>query len=184
MQIRTAHEDELARVGDLTAQAYLADGLIEADHDYVDELRSAVRRAHEATVLVAVESGAVVGTVTLTGHGSEWAEVARDGEAEIRMLAVDPLARGRGVGERLVVAAVDAARERGARAFVLSSLEEMRTAHRIYERLGMVRVPERDWSVEGYRMRVYSLALAGHGPAGSEEADGADGAVGGAHGDV
>lgn len=160
MQIRTAHEDELARVGDLTAQAYLADDLIEADHEYVDELRAAVRRAREATVLVAVESGAVVGAVTLTGHGSEWAEVAREGEAEIRMLAVDPQARGRGAGERLVVAAIDAARAQGARAFVLSSLEEMRTARRIYERLGMVRVPARDWSVEGYRMRVYHLDLA------------------------
>lgn len=159
MEIRPALTDELARVGDLTAQAYLADDLIDADHRYVEELRAAVRRAEEATVLVAVEEGAVIGTVTLTDGDSPWVEIAGPGEAELRMLAVDPVARGQGVGERLARAALELARERGASTLVLSSLDRMRTAHRVYERLGMVRAEDRDWEVEGHPMRVYTLDL-------------------------
>jgi GNAT superfamily N-acetyltransferase len=74
-----------------------------------------------------------------------WAEVSRDGEAEFRMLAVAPEARGQGVGSALARWCVDRAREQGCTAVVLSSLEAMRTAHRIYERMGFARSPERDW---------------------------------------
>ena len=37
----------------------------------------------------------------------------------------------------------------------------MRTAHRLYERAGFVRLPERDWSpVPGVNLLVYGLRLA------------------------
>lgn len=159
MEIRPAHEEELARVGDLTAQAYLADDVIADDDRYVDELRSAYRRAHEADVLVAVIESAVVGTVTLAAPGTAWADVAEEGELEMRMLAVDPGQRGRKIGERLVRAVVDLARERGARRVVLTTLETMRAAERLYEQAGFRRVPDRDRTVDGHDMRVFALEL-------------------------
>ena len=75
------------------------------------------------------------------------ADIARSGEAEIRMLAVDRAGRGRGAGEALVRACVDRARgTEGCVRIVLSTQRTMHGAHRIYERLGFVRTPERDWN--------------------------------------
>lgn len=51
-------------------------------------------------------------------------------------LAVHPSAQGRGVGRALVEAAVDLARERGARRLTLRVLAHNRPARRLYERCG------------------------------------------------
>jgi ribosomal protein S18 acetylase RimI-like enzyme len=49
----------------------------------------------------------------------------------------------------------------GQRAVVCSSLPAMRAAHRIYERLGFRRVPERDWSpAAGIELIVFRAAPA------------------------
>ena len=72
------------------------------------------------------------------------------------MLAVDPAARGRGVGTALMRHVVDASR--GREGIVCSSLAEMTAAHRIYERLGFTRAPERDWSpVAGVDLLAFAL---------------------------
>ena len=43
---------------------------------------------------------------------------------------------------------------------VLSSSTTMHTAHRLYERLGFTRLPERDWSpVAGVQLVAYRLPL-------------------------
>jgi ribosomal protein S18 acetylase RimI-like enzyme len=56
-------------------------------------------------------------------------------------------ARGQGAGEALVRACADRARAiEGCRAVVLPTQRTMHAAHRIYERLGFVRTPERDWN--------------------------------------
>lgn len=157
--VRPVGPDELPAVGRLTVDAYVADGIIPADHEYADQLRDASGRADEASVLVAEDATGVVGTVTVARHGSPWAEIAEPHEAEIRMLAVHPEARGRGVGLLLVRAALDVARSGGAETVALTTLSTMLVAHRIYEGLGFVRAPERDWRHEDYVMLVYTLPL-------------------------
>ena len=78
------------------------------------------------------------------------------------MLAVDPAAQGRGVGAALVTACVDRARERGATAIVISSRDFAKSAHRLYQRMGFVRVPELDWSPEpGVQLIALRLELSG-----------------------
>ena len=43
---------------------------------------------------------------------------------------------------------------------VLSSSTTMHAAHRLYERLGFTRLPERDWSpVPGVQLVAYALPL-------------------------
>jgi ribosomal protein S18 acetylase RimI-like enzyme len=146
-----ADPDELAAVGALTVDAYTADGHLDGDVDgYADHLRAAGDRARDAELAVAVDegSGAVLGTVTYCRAGTPWAEVSDSGEAEFRMLAVAPTARGRGVGEALATWCVGRARADGCQALVLSTLPTMYAAHRIYRRLGFVRTPERDWFPE------------------------------------
>lgn len=170
LEVRPVRPDEIAAVGDLVVEAYVADGLIEPDHEYVDELRAAADRAARATVLVAVEGAGepggapVLGTVTLALPSSPYAEIAREGEAEIRMLAVRPDARGRGIGAVLVRAAMALARAAGARTLALTTIDTMQHAHRLYAGLGLVRAPERDWGDDpDYTLQVYVGPL-GAGP--------------------
>ncbi|WP_149829378.1 GNAT family N-acetyltransferase [Streptomyces tailanensis] len=149
--IRRAAPDEYAALGEITAQAYLGDGLLDFGESdgYLGELRDVAKRAAAAEVLVAVEveDGRALGGVTFVPAGGPMADIARAGEAEIRMLAVAPEARGRGTGEALVRACVERARAvDGCVGIVLSTQRAMHAAHRIYERLGFVRTPERDWA--------------------------------------
>ena len=134
-------------MGELTVAAYAADGYLDGTDDYAEELADAARRAELATVLVAVDepSGRVLGTATFCLAGTPYAEVSNPGEAEFRMLAVAPEARGQGVGAALVRSCVELAQSAGSSALAICSLEAMTTAHRIYERMGFIRSPDRDW---------------------------------------
>lgn len=145
--IRVAAPAEYERVGELTYAAYAADGLLQDDHGYSRELRDAAGRAADAYLLVALDTatGAVLGTVTFCLPGTPHAEVSRPGEAEFRMLAVDPAARGRGVGEALVTDCLARAQRYRCERVVISTRWDMRPAHRLYQRLGFVREPSRDW---------------------------------------
>ncbi|GAA1998570.1 GNAT family N-acetyltransferase [Nocardioides kribbensis] len=143
--LRRARDEDLPAVGEVTLAAY-APFTRGPDDPYVARLGDAGPRHREAELWVAVgPAGRVLGSVTVCPPGSPWREVARDGEGEFRMLAVDPAAHGSGVGRALVRHAVDRARELGAGAVVISSLTAMTTAHRLYETLGFVRDPGRDW---------------------------------------
>lgn len=104
--------------------------------------------------------GEVLGTVTVVLPGTPYSEVSAPGEIEFRMLAVSRSARGRGVGEALVRAVFDRARAVGASRVVLSSSTHMLAAHRLYERLGFVRQPERDWSpLPGVELVAYTCPV-------------------------
>lgn len=149
-EIRRAEPAEYGTLGEITAEAYFKDGLLTfgtADA-YLHELKDVARRAAAAEVLVAVGQGLVLGGVTFVpASGGPMADIARPGEAEIRMLAVAHAARGRGAGGALVRACVDRARATdGCTGVVLSTQPAMHAAHRIYTRLGFTRTPSRDWN--------------------------------------
>ncbi|HEX2773295.1 MAG TPA: GNAT family N-acetyltransferase, partial [Micromonosporaceae bacterium] len=99
-------------------------------------------------LLVAVDdtTGAVVGAVLFVLPGSAYAELSAPGEAEFRMLAVDPAAQGRGAGEALTRACIARAAALGSSAVVICTRSFSYPAQRLYARLGFVRTPERDWS--------------------------------------
>jgi len=144
LAIRLAVPAEFARIADVCEAAYApftAPG-------YRDVLRDVARRAAGAEVLVAADAGdgRVLGTVTFVPDGGPLGEIAGPDETEFRMLAVDPAAQGRGVGAALVRHVLDESRARGRTQVVCSSLPVMRAAHRVYERAGFRRAPERDWS--------------------------------------
>ncbi|MER7835666.1 GNAT family N-acetyltransferase [Streptomyces sp. NPDC096040] len=164
--IREAHPTEYGPLGELTAQAYLQDGLLDfgESDSYLTELKDVANRAAAATVLVAVNGNALLGGVTFVSGPGPMADLAAPGEAEIRMLAVDRAARGNGAGEALVRACIDRAQALdGCEKVVLSTQRTMRSAHRIYERLGFVRTPERDWNplpqLDDITLLTYELTL-------------------------
>jgi ribosomal protein S18 acetylase RimI-like enzyme len=142
--VRPAHTSELADIGELTVEAYTE--FMVADDGYAHHLRDAVTRAREAELYVAVTGDSLAGTVTFCPQGSPWCEIGQPGEGEFRMLAVRPSARGGGIAQALVSVCLERSRELGHHAVVLSTLPEMAAAHRLYQRLGFRRLPERDWS--------------------------------------
>jgi len=156
--IRPADPAEFAAVADLCEAAYTP--FVAGDSEYIAVLRDVPRRAAEAELLVAVtaDGGKLLGTVTFVPDGGSLGEIAGAGEAEFRMLAVDPAAHGRGVGMALLRRVLDESRRRGKEGVVCSSQSEMRAAHRLYERLGFRRVPERDWSpAPGVELRAFAI---------------------------
>jgi predicted N-acetyltransferase YhbS len=158
IEIRLASDAELPAVGDLTVAAYVLDGHVQPDDDYVHRLRDAAARAAEAQLWVAVEDGHLLGSVTMCPVGSPWREIALPDEGEFRTLAVAPAARCRGVGELLVRACITRSRQAGDRALILSTLPVQVIAHRLYGRLGFERFPERDWSpVQDVELLAYQL---------------------------
>ena len=86
-----------------------------------------------ATLLVARDGEEIVGTTTVIVYTTPFWIKARLDE-----VVVDASARGKGVGEELVKAALDIGRERGAEVAELQSGrgENRKAAHRLYERLG------------------------------------------------
>jgi len=146
MHLRRARPDEYDAIGAVTVAAY-EPVLVGAEGSYVERLRNAEARDLEAELWVAVgpDDRELLGTVTLCRDGSSWREIAMADEGEFRMLAVAPQAQGQGVGEALARHCVDRFRESGAVGVVLSSTPGMADAHRLYERLGFRRLPERDW---------------------------------------
>jgi ribosomal protein S18 acetylase RimI-like enzyme len=162
MHLRRARPEDYAVIGAVTVAAY--EPLLGAtEASYVERLRNAEARDHEAELWVAVgpDDRDVLGTVTLCREGSPWREIAVADEGEFRMLAVAPQAQGQGVGEALVRHVLDRFREEGAVAVVLSSTPGMVAAHRLYVRLGFGRCPERDWEpMPGVELLAYRLELA------------------------
>lgn len=90
-----------------------------------------VASADATTLFVARDGGALVGMLTLAVFA-----IPTGRRAWIEDVVVDEGARGRGVGEALVGAAVARARELGARTLDLTSRRDRAAAHRLYEKMG------------------------------------------------
>jgi len=144
--LRIAATSDAADVGRVTVQAYAQDGLLGLEDDYAGVLGDAVGRIEDAEVWVAEDERGILGSVTFCRPGTPYSELSRGKEGEFRMLGVAHRARRQGVAAALVTRCIDRSRELGYTALVLCSMEEMGSAHRLYERLGFRRLPERDWS--------------------------------------
>jgi len=82
VRIREARPEENDEIGELTARVYLDGGYAPAGSPYLPTLRDARRRAEQAYLLVESEDGTLVGSVTFTAGGTEYTEIADDGEAD------------------------------------------------------------------------------------------------------
>jgi ribosomal protein S18 acetylase RimI-like enzyme len=141
--VEAASPEDYARIAELTLDAYVGDGL--ASEGYATALTDVAGRSRRAELLVARdECGRIVGSVALVLAGEFGEITVSDEEAAFRMLSVDSAARGRGIGELLVRECLERARAAGKRRMVLSTDVRMTAAHRLYERLGFTRLPERD----------------------------------------
>jgi ribosomal protein S18 acetylase RimI-like enzyme len=158
VEIREALPEEFPEVGETTLRAYVAGA--GASEPYRPRLLDVAGRAESCTVLLAVD-GAVLGTVTyVPGPGTPLSEFADGDAAGMRMLAVDPDARGRGIGRALAEACIERARRDGRRRLVIHARPEMAAARHIYEALGFRRDPARDFEpLPGVALLGYVLDL-------------------------
>ena len=162
ISIRLIEPAEYDRVSALTVAAYTAD-YDDLPDDYLAELAAVEARAVAHQVWVAVDdvTGDILGTMATGKPGHPISGLALEGELDYRLLAVDPAARGRGVGKALTEFTYGLARERGLRRVVMNSGENMVGAHRLYFGLGFERVPEREHTIEvapGEFMELYVFA--------------------------
>jgi ribosomal protein S18 acetylase RimI-like enzyme len=155
VRVDAARPADFGRIAELTAGVYRDEQL--APEEYLSQLADVAGRVERAELLVARDGGTVVGSVALVLAGEFGEITSSEEEAAFRMLVVDPATRGRGVGELLVRACLDRARAAGKRRMVLSTDPKMTAAHRLYERLGFTRLPERDWSpLPGVHLMAYA----------------------------
>jgi ribosomal protein S18 acetylase RimI-like enzyme len=176
VDVSAARPEEYAALGRLTVDAYATTAPPVRD-DYRGTLADVAGRAADPDrVVLAARIGTTgglrgarlpldgerpVGGVTVVLAARASVNALPDGVAELRMLAVDPAAQGRGVGRALVEAAIALARERGMSKLWLDTQAHMLAAQHIYVSMGFVRVPGRDRDIAGtdIRLLAYELAL-------------------------
>lgn len=163
--VRLARADERPAARALTLEAYEPYATLMAPSAWAG-LHQALQSALAATTphehLVAEQGGQLVGSVLLfpASGGDTAGAGGRMIWPELRLLAVMPAARGRGVGAALVGACVERARAAAAEALGLYTSASMGSAIALYERLGFTRVPAYDFQPPGAELiRAYKLAL-------------------------
>lgn len=164
MEIREVRPEEHAEAGRVTALAY-SEFAIPGDEgwkEYLGMIANVAGRADRTVVLVAIDGDGVVGSATIEMDatiGDDDDELP-PGVACLRMLGVDPSARGRGAGRALVQAAIDRCRVAGKKELMLRTTPPMEVAAALYRSMGFERDPDRDMEDEGYfTLSAYRLGL-------------------------
>jgi len=161
--IRDARPDEVDAVGDLIRAAYAElEAAYPADWSrYFDMVGRMNFHFERAEVIVAEQTGRLVGTVTFYRDGSQsgqgpWPE----GSAGVLRLAVLPEARGLSLGRRLTDECIRRCREAGIKTLALHTTDWMPVAKAMYGRMGFARdesfdfVPRSGIYAYGYRLEV------------------------------
>jgi ribosomal protein S18 acetylase RimI-like enzyme len=155
--IRPASGEDAAAAIALWTEAYVDEGEGGRTVPYAED--DFFETTERGLAFVAAQNGDVVGVVALLAPGPGLA-VARGEEAELSRLVVAAAARGQGIGRRLVGHCERLARDAGWPSVALWSRRYQTAAHRLYERLGYRRAPERD-SVDdsGHERLVFLLDI-------------------------
>jgi ribosomal protein S18 acetylase RimI-like enzyme len=141
MEIREATPDEHTEAGRVTAAAY--QGLVR-DPAYLERIAAVADRAPRTEVLVAVQGGEIVGSLTLelSERVNPHDDKLEAHRAHIRMLGVAPGHQRRGIGRALMVEAEARARAAGKTEITLHTTEPMTVARAMYAGLGYERSPD------------------------------------------
>jgi len=164
MLIRNARPDELDDVSLLLKNAYKQYETIirpEAWKPYLEDIMDVQSRLSKSELIVAELDHRLAGCVTLYLDGSRsFPEAWPRGWAVVRLLAVHPEYRGKGIGHALMEECVRRCRQAGISSIGLHTTQAMDIARQMYERMGFVRLPESDFHpAPGVTVMAYSLQL-------------------------
>ena len=172
-RVRVVRPDEYDEVAALSLRAY------ELEYEISDGYRASIlavpERAAEHEVWVAADAatGALLGSVATPRPGRTMSPLARPGELDFRLLAVDPSARGRGVGALLTRHVIELARLRGLDRVVMNSGPQMVGAHSLYTKLGFTRLHDREREIVdgGRTFRLFAFTIDVDAPDGAASRD-------------
>jgi ribosomal protein S18 acetylase RimI-like enzyme len=143
----TSEEDSGIQV--LLDRVYVQEGFTE--QSVAAQVFAPAEVKRRGQILLAITAtGDRVGMIICGSSQNPYRQVAANDEAEMQLLAVDPSARGHGLGRALCLKFENKARSLGFIKAVLSTQPSMHRAHRLYEDLGNRRNSVRDW-VRGSR---------------------------------
>ena len=162
LSLRNAQDNEWRIIRDLTIAAYAQYQAVMPPGfwtRYQHTLIATLGEEGNFERIVAEQNGSIGGLVLFYPPAADpYASAAISiSYPEVRFLAVLPQMRGQGIGTALMKECERRAREVGAQAIGLHTMEVMRDALRMYERLSYVRTPETDFRpgegviVLGYR---------------------------------
>lgn len=139
-------DDDLEAFGRILLASYRALPGHVPEPDYEAELADVGARVDTNVVFGAFTDERPLGCVTFVpDHSDPHAERLQPDEASFRMLGVTLDAQRGGIGEKLVLRCLREATDTGKNAVFIYSGHWMSGAHRLYEKLGFARTPERDW---------------------------------------
>lgn len=166
--VRYAEPAEFDDVADLLLRAnreyrgVMPDSIYRAYTDNLRALMSDPGKLEQCEIMIVGQSGAILGCIALYPDAGledlNWPK----GWAGLRALAVDPAARGLGLGRRLAEAAIGRARAIGNSVICLHNAAFQPRARRLYLDLGFVRCPQYDFDAAD----VPALSPPGSNPGG------------------
>jgi ribosomal protein S18 acetylase RimI-like enzyme len=168
--VRDAHPSEFEEIGRLMVKVYSQlVGFPKPDEqpNYYNMLLNVgdFTARPETELLVAISSddkiaGAVVYFNDMKYYGSGGLATQEKKAAGFRLLAVDPAARGGGIGKLLVSECVKKAKERNLSQVIIHSTKSMQVAWRMYERIGFKRSVDLDFMQGELEVFGFRLSLA------------------------
>jgi ribosomal protein S18 acetylase RimI-like enzyme len=146
--IRVAESDQDWTSGlKILASVYVEEGYTQPEAAFALFKRDCLQ-GHGDFLLGINAQDEILGAVLLLNSRSKLKQIASEAEVEFRLLGVAPSARRAGLGRVLVEECMRRAKTLGIHRIVLSTQPSMRTAQRLYERLGFVRHSDRDWRTD------------------------------------
>jgi predicted N-acetyltransferase YhbS len=129
---------------------------------YRENILATMKNPAPAQQIVAEKEGVILGSVLLYPPGTAFStpDAGPLTCPEVRLLAVEPVARGQGIGTALMKECILRACQVGAACLNLHTTDMMQVAMRMYERMGFVRAPDLDFhpdptvTVKAYRLEL------------------------------
>ncbi|WP_285768791.1 GNAT family N-acetyltransferase [Peribacillus sp. SI8-4] len=133
----------------------------EAWKGYLKNIQSSVDNPHVDKVLVAKCQQDILGTLQLFQSSEKAYEKPELGIVSpiIRLLAVHPQSRGRGIAQELLKASVQYAKSQGASSLYLHSTDKMHKAIKLYEWFGFKRDQTKEFQNHDILVKCYRLDL-------------------------
>ena len=128
---------------------------------YLENIMDVHSRLNTAQLIIAKLNMQVVGTVTLYLDALRSSQEGwPPGWASIRLLAIHPAYRGRGIGRALMEECIHRCRKQNIKTIGLHTAKIMSVACKLYESMGFVRRPEYDFHPRpGTVVMTYALQL-------------------------
>jgi GNAT superfamily N-acetyltransferase len=170
LKIRESRQEDREAVQKVTLSAFQQYAAIMPPprwEGYRENILATLGDMGPAQQLVAEEEGIILGSVLLYPPGTAFSTPDEGALTcpEVRLLAVAPEARGRGVGFALMKECIRRARSLGAGCLNLHTTDLMQAAMRMYERMGFVRAPELDFhpdpkvTVKAFRLNLDRVGI-------------------------